>query len=84
MKNLKSVVNSIEEVISDLQQCVVLDDAGTKPIRAIGSRWVSHKLNAKKRVLAKYGAYASHLIALTTDVSVKDADHAKLRGYINK
>ena len=74
----------LEEVISDLQQCVVFDDAGTKPIRASGSRWISHKLNAMKRVLAKYGAYTSHLIALTTDVSVKDADRAKLRGYINK
>ena len=74
----------LEEVISGLQQCVVFDDAGTKTIRASGSRWVLHKLDAMKCVLTKYGAYTSHLIALTTDVSVKDADCAKLRGYINK
>ena len=74
----------LEEVISDLQQCVVFDDAGIRPIRASGSRWVSHKLNAMKRVLSKYGAYTSHLIALTTDGSVKDVDRAKLRGYVSK
>ena len=56
--------------------CVVFDDAGIRPIRASGSRWVSHKLNAMKRVLSKYGAFTSHLIALTTDTSVKDVDHA--------
>ena len=74
----------LEEVISDLQQCVVFDDAGIRPIRASGSRWASHKLNAMKRVLSKYGAYTSHLITLTSDASVKDVDCAKLRGYVSK
>ena len=63
---------------------MVFDDAGIRPICASGSRWVSHKLNAMKRVLSKYGAYASHLIALTADSSVKDVDRAKLCGYVSK
>ena len=62
----------MEEVISDLQECIVFDDTAVRPIRASVSRWVSHKLNAIKRVLSEYGAYTSHLIALTTDGSVKD------------
>ena len=37
-----------------------------------------------KRVLSRYGAYTNHLIALTTDSSVKDVDRAKLRGYVSK
>ena len=68
----------LEEVISDLQKCVVFDDAGVRPIQASGSRWVSYKLNAMKRVLSRDGAYTSHLIALNF---CKDA---KLHGYASK
>ena len=41
------------------------ENGGIKPIRASGSRWVSHKWNAIKRVLAKYSAYPNHLVALS-------------------
>ena len=61
-----------------MRQCIEFDDAGVRPLRASGSRWVSHKLNAKKRVLSKFGAYTSHLKALSTDNSVKSVDRAKL------
>ena len=40
------------------------DDAGVKPVRSSGPRWVTHKLNAMKRVLSKFGAYTSHLATL--------------------
>ena len=76
MKNLLKSAAKQKKVISDIIQCVVFDNARTKPICASGSRWVSHKLNAMKCMC--------HLIALTTYVSVKDADRAKLCGYINK
>ncbi len=46
----------LEEVIKD-QQCLQFNDAGIKPVRASGSRWVTHKLSAMKRVLSKFGAY---------------------------
>ena len=41
----------LEEVVSDLKECICIDEAGIKPVRASGSRWVSHKLNAMRRVL---------------------------------
>ena len=34
-----------------------------------------------KRILSKFGAYSSHLIALSEDSSVKSVDLTKLRGY---
>ena len=72
----------LEGVVSDLKDCVTIDGSkGSRPIRASGSRWLSHKLNAMKRVLSKYGAYTSHLIALSEDCTVKSTDRAKLRGY---
>ena len=74
----------LEEVVADLRQCVEFDDAGVRPLRASGSRWVSHKLNAMKRVLAKFGAYTNHLTALSMDTSVKAVDRAKLQGYLRK
>ena len=32
----------LEEVIADLRQCIEFDDAGVRPLRASGSRWMSH------------------------------------------
>ena len=60
------------------------DDAGVKPVRASGSRWVAHKLSAMKRVISKFGAYTNHLAALSEDPSVRSADRAKLKGYHKK
>ena len=74
----------LEEVVTNLQQCLKFDDAGIRPVRASGSRWVTHKVNAMKRVLSKFGAYTNHLIALSEDSSVKSSDQAKLRGYCQK
>ena len=74
----------LEEIITDLQRYIQFDDAGIKPVRASGSRWISHKLSAMKRVLSKFGAYTSHLIALSEDRTVKSVDQAKLHGYCSK
>ena len=45
---------------------------------------MSHKLNAMKCVLSKFGAYTSQLKALSTYISVKSVDCAKLQGYLRK
>lgn len=74
----------LEEIVSDLQGCLEFDDAGVRPVRSSGSRWVSHKLNAMKHVLSKFGAYTNHLAALSEDGSVKAGDRAKLRGFYTR
>lgn len=74
----------LEEIISDLKECLCFNDSGVKPVRSCGSRWVSHKLNALKRVLSKFGAYTAHLATLSEDRSLKAADRAKLTGYYKK
>ena len=71
----------LEEVISDMKNCITFNDVGSRPVRVSGSRWVSHKLSAMRRVLSKYGAYTNHLITLSEDSTVRSADRAKLRGY---
>ena len=74
----------LEEVGADLKQCLLFDGNGIRPVRASGSRWVTHKVNAMKCVLSKFGAYVAHLSALSKDGSVKSSDQAKLRGYCQK
>ena len=74
----------LEEVVADLLQCVEFDDAGVRPLCASGSRWVSHKVNAMKRILSKFGAYTNHLTALSMDSSVQAVDCAKLQEYLRK
>ena len=39
-------LRELEEIIGDMRQCLKFDEGGTKPIRASGSRWISHKVNA--------------------------------------
>ena len=42
----------LEEVISDLKNCITFDDVWSRPVRVSGSRWVSHRLSAMRRVLS--------------------------------
>ena len=62
----------------DLKKCFSFDDNGLKPVRASGSRWIAHKVNAMTRVVSKFGAYTCHLAALSEDSSVRPPDRAKL------
>ena len=54
----------IQDIINDLKQCLTFDDNGIKPIRASGTRWVSHKINAMKRVLSKLVCIPTTLLHL--------------------
>ena len=74
----------LDDIVADLRQYLTFDDKGVRPVRASGSRWVTHKINAMKHVLSKFGAYVSHLIALSQDPSVKSSDQVKLHGYCKK
>ena len=37
----------LDEIIVDLKECFSFDDGGVKPVRASGSRWVTHKLKGR-------------------------------------
>ena len=59
----------------------MFEDDGKKPVRACGSRWVSHKQNAMKRVLSKFGACTARISAIS-NTSVKSTNCSKLAGYL--
>ena len=78
----------LSELVADLKEFLQFDDQhitkGVRLIRATGICWVSHKLSAVKRILSNYGAYMTHLAALSEDTSVKAADRAKSKGYLQQ
>lgn len=57
---------------------------GDAPIRSHGSRWISHKRQALQRIVYRYGAHITLLLALQSDSSVKGTDKAHLKGYLGK
>ena len=69
---------------SCLKECFQFDEDGVRPVRACGTRWISHKVSAMKRILSKFGAYTAHLATLSEDSTTRPADRAKLRGYLTK
>ena len=85
-ENSPKKCRELEDICSEVSQCLSLDseDGGTKPIRASGLCWVTHKWNAMKRILSKYGAYTSHFATLSEDPLVRTANRAKLKGHYNK
>ena len=79
----------LDEIVESLRSCLEPMDmpsgSGNKPLRACGTRFVAHKLAAISRLIERFGAYISHLQAMTDDDSTTRAvDKAKMTGYINK
>lgn len=71
-----------------MKQCLEPTDlpkeGGNRPLRACGTRFITHKVTALGRVTDQLGAYLSLLSALIEDPSVKAADRQKLKGYMLK
>ena len=59
-------------------------EGGNLPVRAQGSRWISHKRKALQRVVDRYGAYLHHLQTLVEDTTIKSIDQQRLKGYLLK
>lgn len=78
----------LEEVIADLSGCLDSSEftakGETRPIRACGTRFITHKVAALGRIIDKFGAYLSHLTALVEEPCTRPADKQKLKGYITK
>ena len=69
-------IQELVDVVQDLKGVFELPSGGNIPVRAHGSRWITHKRNALLRVIDRYGAYIAHLTSLSQDGSVKPDDKA--------
>ena len=72
------------DLVIDLKKVFVFPEGGNLPVRAQGSRWISHKHKALQRVVDRYGAYLHHLQTLVEDTTIKSIDRQRLKGYLLK
>lgn len=67
--------HQLEDVVASLRECLEPHDlphkGGSYPLRASGTHFVAHKVNALERRINRYGAYIGHLTALTEHPNVK-------------
>ena len=63
----------LEYVVSE-KECLNLsefpDGGRVRPLRACGTRFISHKVRAIERILDKFSAYLNHLLALIEDTTL--------------
>ena len=74
----------LSDLIDDLREVFEYPEGGNLPVRAYGSRWISYKQKAPQRVVDHYGAYLTHISALTEECLIKSADRQRLKGYLLK
>jgi len=74
----------LKSIIEDLQVVFEFKGHGCIPVHAQGLRWLNHKRKALQWVVDQFGAYLSHLVALSKGSSLKYEDRACLRGYLLK
>ena len=78
----------LETVVEELKLCTApgefLQHGGNKPLRACGTRFVTHKFAALGRLVDRLGAYLSHLTLLADDPKTKSVDCQRLKGYVLK
>jgi len=78
-QELQDVIESIRFSFDEEE----LPKGGTQPLRAHGTRFVSHKIEALARMIDRYGAYImNHLVALTEDCTVRSSDKQKLKATL--
>ena len=58
------------------------EGGGTEPLRSCGTRWITHKLNAMRLLVDKFGLYMQHLENITKDKSYKTQMQSKVKGYL--
>ena len=74
----------LASIVQDLKEAFDFPGTGNVPLQSQGSHWINHKRRALQRVSDWYGAYMSHLIALSEDMSLKREDRARLKGNVQK
>ena len=78
----------LEDLIAELSECLDISEfptsGGSRPIRACGTRFITHNVAAMNRIIDRFRAYLSHITALTEDSSTTPDDKQKLTGCVTK
>ena len=79
----------LEDLIAELSECLDTSEfptiGGSRPIHACGTRFITQtNVAALNQIIDRFGAYLSHITALTEDSSSFPDDKQKLKGYVTK
>ena len=85
----------LSDLVDDHTGVYKLSEGDNIPVRASGSRWITHKRKALLQVVDQYGAYLNHWAALngaylnhwaalTEDKSIKSTYRQHLKEYLLK
>ena len=82
-------LRSLEELIKDLEGQIALQDSciedeGIAPMKACGTRWIGHLVNALQRAINKFGVYLKDLDNMAKDDATKKPDSWRLFGYLKQ
>ena len=77
-------IRQLGDIMNDLKEVFEFPAGGNIPVRSQGSRWINHKRKPLQRVVDRYGAYITHLTALTEDSSLRLEDKERFKGYLRK
>ena len=82
-------LRSLEELIKDLEGLIALQDSciedeGIAPMKACGTRWIGHLVNALQRAINKFGVYLKDLDNMAEDDTTKKPDSPRLFGYLKQ
>ena len=83
-EKLPKKIRQLGDIVNDLKEVFEFPTGGNIPVRSQGSRWISHKRKALQCVVDRYGAYITHLTALTKDASLRSEDRERFKGYLRK
>ena len=74
----------LASIAEDLNEVFHLPRENFFPVRCQGTRWICHKRKALLRIVDCFGAYITHLTALSADGSIASTDRARIYGYLQK
>ena len=83
-ENSPKRLRGLYELHTAYKNTFVFEQGSVKSKRTTGTRWISHKLNASKILVEKYGLFIQQLVTLSCDKSVKPTNQAKLKGFLRK
>ena len=86
LRSLEELIKDLEGLIKDLEGLIALQDSciedeGIAPMKACGTRWIGHLVNALQRDINNFGVY---LKDLAKDDSTRKPDGSRLFGYLKQ
>ena len=75
-------LSQLKDLYDHFNEIYEFESKSVKPLRASGTRWISHKLGAMRLAIDKFEVYIVHMQEMSEDKSFPPAVRNKLKGYL--